>query len=638
MALFSFPDFLRRMDFFEAQSQARSKTQWLVLLFILAVLGISTAAYAVLMGGLFFLDGEPDGFSFWNPAYALYTFLGVLAVVGLGSLFEWTNLSAGGEVVANMMGGRRVDPLSASTEERQLVNIVEEMSIASGVAVPAIYVLDAEPSINAFAAGLTTSDAVVAVSRGALDQLSRDELQAVIGHEFSHILNGDMRLNVRLSATIFGILMLAILGRHLLRVMFYSGGSRRNSKENGGGIVIMLGAGLALMLLGYIGYFFGRLIQAAVSRQREYLADASAVQFTRNPRGMVGALNKIRLNAAGSVLQNDRAQEFSHFFFAQAFSSSLVSLFATHPPLEERIRAIDPQFALEAPLPNSSRQRISPPPVSQKSPSSLPVAGFAGATVSRQVSHAQELLHEIPPPLHQAARDPAQAFSLVLALLIDEKPEVRLRQQDHLNADPELARVFAQDGVRLYRQLTALSPLQRLPLFQITLGTLAQFSSAQREQLLAVARQLVDTDGRISIFEYALLRMLQHHLGQLRQPGQRHARSQTGLSEPLGIVLSFFAYAGQSPRLGAKEIFAAGAAVAPAGTEPRLLRAEECHFRRLDEALAQLEHATPSAKQAVLRAAEAAVSADGLLKPEEAELLRAIAFSLDCPTPPLLGE
>ncbi len=227
---------------------------------------------------------------------------------------------------------------------------------------------------------------------------------------------------------------------------------------------------------------------------------------------------------------------------------------------------------------------------------------------------------------------------MVLALLIDENPEVRLRQQDCINADPELARVFAQDGVRLYRQLAALSPLQRLPLFQITLGTLARFSSAQREKLLAVARQLVDADGRVSIYEYALLRMLQHHLDQLRQPGQRHVRNQADLSAPLDVVLSFFAYAGKSARIGPEEIFAAGAAAAPSGSTPRFLRAEECHFRRLDEALAQLEHAAPSAKQAVLRAAEAAVSSDGLLKPEEAELLRAIAFSLDCPTPPLLGK
>jgi Zn-dependent protease with chaperone function len=298
------------MDFFEAQDRARRRSKRLVFLFVLAVIGIVLSSYFAAMAGINATnDGQrlqadyweyqrtarwsdrPFLHRWWNPQLFLAIAGGTVVVIGLASLFKWSQMRQGGSAVAEMVGGRAVDPKTTDLRERRLLNVVEEMAIASGIPMPAVYILDGEPGLNAFAAGLTTADAAVAVTRGTLDKLTRDELQGVIAHEFSHILNGDMRLNVRITAIIFGILVIGLIGRGILRSLgrgrIRSSGSGKNK---GGGIALVLAIGVALVIIGYVGYFFGRLIQAAVSRQREFLADASAVQFTRNPGGIGGAL------------------------------------------------------------------------------------------------------------------------------------------------------------------------------------------------------------------------------------------------------------------------------------------------------------------------------------------------------------
>ncbi|MBA3850586.1 MAG: peptidase M48, partial [Opitutus sp.] len=314
------------MDFFEAQARAKRRTNRLVALFALAVLGTIAASYLAAI--LIFRQVQPiaeqteanyweyqrtarwpDRAAFtqwWDPQIFAGVAVGTLAIVGLASLFKWSQMRAGGSAVAEMVGGRRVDPRTTDLRERRLLNVVEEMAIASGTPVPAVYVLENEPGINAFAAGLTTADAVVAVTRGTLDKLNRDELQGVIGHEFSHILNGDMRLNVKLTAIVFGILVIGLIGRGILRSLGRGRIRTGGGKNKGGGLAVIAAVGLALLLIGYIGYFFGRLIQAAVSRQREFLADASAVQFTRNPGGISGALKKIGGYALGSTMLDNR--------------------------------------------------------------------------------------------------------------------------------------------------------------------------------------------------------------------------------------------------------------------------------------------------------------------------------------------
>src|SRR6188768_2644127 len=318
------------MDFFARQEAARRTTRWLLVAFLISVVLVVLAIDAVVV--LLYGAAEPDA----SPAAAvLGTSVVVLAIICGASLFKTLSLRAGGSVVARSLGGTRVERSTRDPALRRLRNVVEEMAIASGVTMPEVYVLENEDGINAFAAGNSPADAAIAVTRGAATLLKRDELQGVVAHEFSHILNGDMRLNLRLLGWTFGLLAIAIVARIVLQSSPSTGG--RGRKDGAGALML---AALAIMILGYIGVFFGRLLQAAVSRHRERLADASAVQFTRDPSGLSGALLKIAGVSAGSKLVAPEAEQVAHMLFA----SGLSRVFATHPSLEERLKALDPSF------------------------------------------------------------------------------------------------------------------------------------------------------------------------------------------------------------------------------------------------------------------------------------------------------
>lgn len=344
------------MDFFAAQDTARSRSRRLVALFFASVAGIILAIYLAIMVLMF---AGADAASLWDPEIFAWTAALTVLVVGAASLVKISSLRAGGGSVARSVGGRLVDPLTQIPDERRLVNIIEEISIAAGIPVPEIYVLDDEGGINAFAAGFSPADAAVAVTRGCMTKLNRDELQGVIAHEFSHILNGDMRLNSQLIGLVFGLLALTVIGQTLMRVAFYSGGGRRRDGKEGAAVVLAIVLlGVILCIAGWVGVLFGRLLQSAVSRQREFLADASAVQLTRHPEGLAGALRKI--GREGSRVTNPHSQDVAHLFFANGLRMSWWGLFGTHPPLEARIRAIDPGEAVPPPLP---RDEPAPPEV-----------------------------------------------------------------------------------------------------------------------------------------------------------------------------------------------------------------------------------------------------------------------------------
>ena len=322
------------MDFFEAQEYAQKRTKWLVLWFALAVIAVVAA-----VDFLFYLFlGQKMGEDL-VPFLAMVSFA-TAGIIVIASLFKTKQLGRGGEVVAHDLGGRLVMPGSTDFQEKRLLNIVEEMAIASGMPVPQVFLMDEEESINAFAAGTEPSNAVIGVTRGCVQRLTRDELEGVIAHEFSHILNGDMRLNMRLMGIVFGLLVISIIGRGMVEMLRYqSQGRRRNSKEGGGALLALFLIGLGLLVIGSLGVLFGRLIQAGISRQREFLADASAVQFTRNPSGISGALKRIGGLAGLTKMKSAKASEASHMFFSNGgmFSFGL----ATHPPLDVRIKAIE---------------------------------------------------------------------------------------------------------------------------------------------------------------------------------------------------------------------------------------------------------------------------------------------------------
>src|SRR5690625_1971717 len=418
------------MDFFESQDQARRRSGRLLFFYILAVALIVASVYFVVLFAAEYagLIGERSHF-LWEPYVFLWTAAGTLTIISIGSAYRIIQLRAGGSRVAEMMGGRRVDRATSDPDERRLINVVEEMAIASGVPVPEIFILDREKSINAFAAGYSPNDAAVAVTDGTLRTLNRDELQGVIAHEFSHILNGDMRLNIRLIGVLNGILVLHLIGLILIRSLAYSRtGATRSRRSSGGGgsggiVIAIIIIGSALMIIGYIGVLFSRMIQAAVSRQREYLADAAAVQFTRNPSGIANALRKIGGASFGSRIRDPHANEASHLFFANGLSSSFSNLFSTHPPLTKRIQAIDPSFDGKSwiiptstrPQPSTSKaggkkqqSPFSPLTVPQPLQSAALIATI-GTLGSAQISRAGEILQSLPEDVAEAAREIGRA-------------------------------------------------------------------------------------------------------------------------------------------------------------------------------------------------------------------------------------
>jgi Zn-dependent protease with chaperone function len=365
------------MDFFQRQDNARRRTRWLVAYFMGAIFGLACTFYIVSLAPYFHAHPEQAG-SFWHPQLFQWVVGVVLVITAAGSVTKFAKLRKGGKAIALALDGR---PLTATPaidpDERELQNIVEEMSIASGLPMPAIYVLDREPGINAFAAGFRPEDAVVGVTKGAMEFLTRDELQGIIAHEFSHILNGDMRLNLRLVSWLHGILWIALIGRGLLE------GARRcipwNSEENdlkkAGLGLFFIGSfvGMIIFGVGSAGAFFGRLIKSAVARQRELLADAAAVQFTRNPMGLANALKKIGGLGHGSRVRSPMAEEASHMFFGNGLRTSWFGFFSTHPPLKKRIKLLDPTFDGRFPPVTFPAGVAKPPVIPPAIPPPLPV-------------------------------------------------------------------------------------------------------------------------------------------------------------------------------------------------------------------------------------------------------------------------
>ncbi len=632
------------MNFFEHQDKARRQTRWLVLLFGLAVVGIVLAVNVLVVA--MFGHGE------LGPSASLGSYLRANldlilgaslitgAVIGLASLFRTLQLRGGGGEVARELGGVLVEPDTRDPLRRRLRNVVEEIAIASGIPVPEIYVLEHEQGINAFAAGYSTSDAAVAVTRGALENLSRDELQGVIAHEFAHIFNGDMRLNIRLIGVLFGILAISMIGRRLLMSARYARDSR-----NAAPAVLL---GLAVLIIGYIGLFFGRWIKAAVSRQREFLADASAVQFTRHPDGIGNALKKIGALYAGSFMTTD-SEEVGHMLFARGMG---YQMFATHPPLEERIRAIDPGFqtdefkTIAERLKHESQARqaeaetaAEAAPERARGPGGLPLnpdqlAEQIGQPGLNQVFLAAALAAAIPRPLERAAHSDQWARETICYLLLSDDAEVRERQllmiAQALGSD-------AEAQVRALREAApALEPTQRLPLMEMAFPALRRRPARELVGLMKLMDQLIHADGRIDVFEYALARLTGSQIEDVLNPSRARASGSDTLArhpDAVRDLLLILARHGhpddpEASRMawqqGVKAALDVGSAEAPA---------IDSWPDRLDAALKTLDRLKAVEKQRLVAAMARVVMHDGRVEPAEMELLRAVCGVLHVPLP-----
>jgi Zn-dependent protease with chaperone function len=640
------------MNFFDYQEAARRQTRWLIFYYGLAVVLIILALYAVTTYLFHYSEAATetgvDWAMLWDPALLGIVALATGGLIFFGSLFKIVSLSSGGEAVAQMLGGRPIAPDTTQFQEKRLLNVVEEMAIASGTPVPRVFVLDNETGINAFAAGFSTKDAVVGVTRGTLETLNREELQGVIAHEFSHILNGDMRLNIRLIGVLNGILVIALTGYWILRILGRSSstGSSRNKKGNPLAVVLLLG--LAMLIIGYIGVFFARLIKSAVSRQREFLADASAVQFTRNPGGLGNALKKIGALVTGSRIQSPEAEAASHLFFANGLSASFLGLLATHPPLEHRISRLDPEFTgvITAPPPapgtdeptSSLAPQANPAPLVEEPVSSAMLVTQAGTLPATALTHAAQVVNGLPESLQAAARTPHQAQAILFGLVLDRNPDMRAQQ---------LADLADRTQEDLHRQtLTLLPLLDELPrearpvLASLATATLKQLDPALYPAFRETVMHLVASDSTVSLFEYMILRMMLHNLDPQFKMGSRPRPRYTlmrAVQQEAGTVLSALAWFGTVDPAGAAQSFAAGRE--KLGLQDlSLLPPEQASLQDMDKALDRLAETTPPVKEKLVAAFAATVSHDGVITPDEVEALRAAADALDCPLPRLPSQ
>jgi Zn-dependent protease with chaperone function len=564
--------------------------------------------------------------------------------------------------VATSLGGERVDRSTRDHKRRQLLNVVEEMAIASGVPVPEVYILNQEHSINAFAAGWGRDDAVIAVSAGALESLSRDELQGVVAHEYSHVLHGDCRLNIRLMGVLFGIMMLSIFG-HLMSSVFrggrgiiYFGAGRRSTGSSGGGgrkgnggalIIAVIVVIILVTIIGYIGSFFARLIQAAISRQREYLADAAAVQFTRNPDGIAGALKKIGGHAEHGLLQHPSAAEAAHMFFADGLKRGFSSALATHPPLDDRIRQIQPdwdgKYERSRPAPKTAPKAATKAAVTGESAGRRMIEGMAvlGAigTMSREnLATARQITARIPESIDEATRDFADARKTITALVMADNTlddEAQLKLIDSALSPEDASRVR-----ELYGLVKDLPRDSRLAVLELATTTLAQANAPGRADFLSLLNNLIQVDEKLSLYEFCIRRILRERLTR----GDRDPSTDTSVqymqlkpvvANAAGHLLSVVA------REASNEA-RAEALLEQALTPLYLLKGkvqyqteEASPIGKLDHSLNILRTSAFAIRAQCLRAAVQCIQADGKLTAEEAETLRMLSLSLDCPAPPL---
>ena len=677
------------MDFYSRQAAARGQTRWLVIAFVLSLLAVTLALDLV----AFFafgvthrdLDGQrapmgPLQYVLTNPGTAFAWTLFILGGLGLASMYKSLELRGGGGVVARSLGGIRIGRDTADIKRKRLVNVVEEMAIASGVPMPEIYVLEQEAGINAFAAGHTPANAAITVTQGALDNLNRDQLQGVIAHEFSHILNGDMRLNIQLMGWLFGLFVVALVGRLIVNF------SPRDRRGVGG----MIAAGLAVMVLGYVGLFFGRLLQAAVSRQRERLADASGVQFTRNPDGLKDALIKIAVLPDGSAITAADAEQAAHMFFAEGLSRA----FATHPPLLERIKEIDPHFnpkdlpqiaadlqrkadladtlaaasarpstAPEAPRPGNLATQLSglgrsmtqgagaavpaavlasagaaavgPGGVAPAAAAATAVAAQVGRPETMHIEQAKAMRLALPEGFRHFSESSGHAQALVLALLLSRDPAVRQRQLEILTQQLGAANVAVVEEAAPLAD--SLDPMLRLPALQQIFPALRRTTPQQRRALGRIANDLIYADSRLDVFEFCLAKLLESLLDDELNARTPHGKlSLEDAQNELFVLFVTLAQLGAHDDQSARVAYEAGmSSLFP------MRRPEYSHLpdwpERLSAALPRLESLHPFAKKAVIEALVKAIASDDVMTVEESELLRAVCALMHCPLPVLVA-
>jgi Zn-dependent protease with chaperone function len=636
------------MDFFAAQADAHARTRVLLIAYIAAVAAVVIGVTLILMYGYVFART-----SIWlstpyterilgHPGLTLLIGFSVLAIILGASAHRTAQLAGGGGAAATALGAVHVTRESDDPRARRLLNVVEEMAIASGVPVPEVYVLEGESGINAFAAGFSPADAAITVTRGALDRLNRAELAGVIGHEFSHLLNGDMRLNTRLAGPLFGLLIIAHVARFIVRDLR---GPFRAAPA--------FAVAAFVMVLGYLGVLVGRLLQAAICRQREFLADASSVQFTRDNTALRDALARIARTPEGSAMQTVDNEELAHLFIAPAAER----LFATHPPLATRIQRLDPRYDLSVldeiddspPDPEAVPDTASSAAGGRSRATTGLAAGFgAGPTKTpalsarignpglTEIAHAAALRAALPSVVESALARPASAACLWLAITLSSTETVRTAQLKRITAGE--GEPVARAAEALGRAVRALPAVQYLPLLQRALPVLKGLPREHRAALAALTRDLTRLDGGTSVLHYLVgalaTRYLSDQMQPVRTPG---TRSLDDCKAELGTLFAIVATAGGDSPVDARRAYERGlSSLLPRDRPDYAMPPAAGWAAALDDALARLVELRPAAKELLVDGLDLTILHDGFIRPEETELLRAVCAVLQCPLPPLL--
>ena len=655
----------RSTNFFARQRDARKSCRNQLILFAMAVfiivivttmairfawyLYISTQAHTLInFEAAQRYQQKLSTFTFSDPAFFLFMAMLIVCFILAASLIKMNSLQKGGGAVAEMLGGRAIIAATTDPSEKRLINVVEEMAIASGIPVPQVYVLDAENNINAFAAGLEITDSAVAVTKGTLNKLNREELQGVIGHEFSHILNGDARLNMQLIGILFGIMFMGIIGRQILS-------KGRFSARMG---LPVIAAGFCLMIIGSIGTFMGRLMQCAISRQKEFLADASAVQFTRNPMGLAGALKKIGGSTFGSQINSPGARQASHLFFSESHPNKLFAFLATHPPLAERIRLLDPSFdgnfpKMEEDVSKAKAQYSTPfwgtshagktlhVPAGSPLLAILPaeVVHHVGNPSKENIEQSRTFLDSIPEEIAETVKSPKGAASVIYALLMDHDAVLRSSQLPALDR-AMVVRGQTDNILKIAGQLSGLQQNLRLPLIELAMPALKGLTSMEKRNFLLVLHSCINTDGCLSLFELSVLWILEKYLN----PAEELFRSVkifsfSGIGLDVVVLLQALACTGHAAdRAKAQEAFHAGIARIPelAARKPVFTFEEIASYAKVNNALTRLIEASFKIRELVIDACAHCAFSDHEVTVEERELLRIIALALQCPLPPFV--
>ncbi len=653
------------MTFFEHQHVARRNTLVMVVFFVLAVVGVVIAMDAFIASIFVVLEisGMPDDAHYRlidvfrsvpAPVY-LWGAIVTFTLIVVESIRQTFKLRAGGEAIAAAFGARRIAPDTDDPLERRLLNVVEEMAIASGVRIPAAYVLDKELGINAFAAGFNVSNSVVAVTRGTLETLNRDELQGVIGHEFSHIINGDTSLNIHMMGVLAGIVVIGSLGLFIIRCAFEADDIR--------GFIAIFAVGVIVCIIGFTGLFFARLIKASVAREREFLADSSSVQFTRNPDGISGALDQIRACDRGTLIHHRYAEEVSHMFFGQSINVWFSGLFATHPPIDERIRRVNPGFqptryrkerpaqaaeTADAELPAAAvgfAAGAAPSPAGARGAdaahawdrSTAESAALVGALDAGKLDVAQRLLAALPAGLRERMQNADGACAAVIALLLAPRDSVMEEQLAAARA-AGAARLADAAGA-IAKELRGLGPAFHLPVIDLALPAIKSAPADARSELLKALEAVIHADRRVSLHEFVVLTLMRSQLGQPLAAAASKFKTIADARAEIVLLLSLVAYAGCRPGAEGEREFAAafraGATEMGLGDASPVSR-DAIQLDAAGAALENLRGLAPLPKAELVKGLFAAVTADGTIRVIEAELMRMVGAVLDCPLPPLL--